>query len=1050
MRQATVEKKARRRSAFGPGRFAALLTALASLAAAPGSRIEPLLSVTTLSVGDGLPSALVYQLAQDVDGRIWVLNREGIVSFDGASFEPQGVQQGLMATQFGALTVDRQGRALTAAFDGRIFRNEKGTWRPETPAIDTPFHGQTLALTQTIRDGREQFLVSTTAGLWLWDQGSWGRQDRPADRWAGGITSLGHAGEDVFVGTRSGLCRLHGVLDCSWGGDPRLRDPILALNPAVIDGRPGLLLLSNRWLGALVDGRLRRFGSPLDFDLSAPLDPRDPPYAASAAINIDPTGAVFFGTRYRGYMLEPGESRPRELGPAQGFLGEGGVTSILADRDGVIWIGSLRGLTRVGSRRFLSLDARSGLAENEVTAVAELPGGRFLLGHNGGLTFLDEGGRRVADAFKVRELTEDLASAIPRVLDFAIGPDGTIWAAASVALLEIGRDHRVAVHRFPERVVSVEVGPRGRLFVLGRQALYVRRAGRFEKIPFEFNRRSPAGNRWLATDGGGRLFVTTSGGLYWRDGIDAAELDPGAEWHRARSPDRRGDNVYAVSASPGQETMVGTAGGLYRLAGEALSEVKGPLALGRPVYFLLRDRAGKLWAGTDDGVFVAEPGGLRHLTVRHGLAGRETNRGAALVDSAGRIWIGTDQGLSIYREALDVRTQAPPAVEIQGLDIEGEHRPGRESIELSTSPRSLVFRARTISFSKEDQVVCRYRLEGLSEEWQGPAPLTSAGIRYTHLPPGRYRLRIAAAWGADGPWGAESFSPEVLIPTPWRQRPGVWILSLLALAALLLSGHRLRLRSLGARNAQLESFNRQLRASIEERQRLISELEAKNSELERFSYTVSHDLKAPLVTIRGFARLVEQDAGEGRIDQLRADIQRIQRAAETMGVLLNQLLDLSRIGRVVGPPESLPLRSLILEAAQRVPNIDTVRLVVADELPTVAGDRIRLLEVFENLLGNAVKFMGAQSSPRIEVAAREGAEPVIVVADNGIGIEPRFKEKVFNLFERLDKKIPGTGIGLAIVKRIVEFHGGRIWVESEGVPGEGSRFCLVLPKAPPA
>jgi ligand-binding sensor domain-containing protein len=189
-------------------------------------------------VGDGLPSALVYQLAQDASGRIWVLNREGIVSFDGASFEPQGVQQGLVATQCGALTVDNQGRALAAAFDGRIFRNENGTWRRETPAIDTPFQGQVLALAQAVQDGREQFLVSTTSGLWLWDQGSWKKRESEGGRLSGKVTSLTRVGEDLFVGTRSGLCRFHRTLDCAWGGDRRLRDPILALNSAVIDGRP--------------------------------------------------------------------------------------------------------------------------------------------------------------------------------------------------------------------------------------------------------------------------------------------------------------------------------------------------------------------------------------------------------------------------------------------------------------------------------------------------------------------------------------------------------------------------------------------------------------------------------------------------------------------------------------------------------------------------------------------------------------------------------------------------------------------------------------------
>jgi signal transduction histidine kinase len=117
---------------------------------------------------------------------------------------------------------------------------------------------------------------------------------------------------------------------------------------------------------------------------------------------------------------------------------------------------------------------------------------------------------------------------------------------------------------------------------------------------------------------------------------------------------------------------------------------------------------------------------------------------------------------------------------------------------------------------------------------------------------------------------------------------------------------------------------------------------------------------------------------------------------------------------------------------------------VAPDLPSVEGDRVRLLEAFENLLANAVKFMGEQSVPRIEVGVRSGPEPVIYVADNGVGIDPRFQEKVFGLFERLDRQVEGTGVGLAVVKRIVEFHGGRIWVESEGVPGKGSRFCLLL------
>ena len=109
------------------------------------------------------------------------------------------------------------------------------------------------------------------------------------------------------------------------------------------------------------------------------------------------------------------------------------------------------------------------------------------------------------------------------------------------------------------------------------------------------------------------------------------------------------------------------------------------------------------------------------------------------------------------------------------------------------------------------------------------------------------------------------------------------------------------------------------------------------------------------------------------------------------------------------------------------------------------GDRVRLLEVYQNLLENAVKFMGEQTQPRVEIGAkRNGTEVACFVRDNGMGVVPQYHEKIFGLFERLDQRIDGTGIGLALVKRIVEVHGGRIWVESEG-EGRGSTFHFTLP-----
>jgi PAS domain S-box-containing protein len=234
-----------------------------------------------------------------------------------------------------------------------------------------------------------------------------------------------------------------------------------------------------------------------------------------------------------------------------------------------------------------------------------------------------------------------------------------------------------------------------------------------------------------------------------------------------------------------------------------------------------------------------------------------------------------------------------------------------------------------------------------------------------------------------------------------------------------------------------------------ERENLIARLEAKNTELESFTYTVSHDLKAPLLTINGFLGFLEKDTLTGNTERLKTDISHITAATEKMHRLLTELLELSRIGRMINPPEDLPLGEVVREAVSLVHGrliARRVRITVAEDLPVVRGDKVRLIEVLQNLVDNAVKFMGDQPNPRIEIgqSGEEAGKPVFYVKDNGMGIESSQHERIFGLFNKLNPQIEGTGLGLAIVKRIVEFHGGRIWVESE--TGKGSAFYFTLPR----
>lgn len=237
----------------------------------------------------------------------------------------------------------------------------------------------------------------------------------------------------------------------------------------------------------------------------------------------------------------------------------------------------------------------------------------------------------------------------------------------------------------------------------------------------------------------------------------------------------------------------------------------------------------------------------------------------------------------------------------------------------------------------------------------------------------------------------------------------------------------------------------------QEREELIKKLEAQNAELERFTYTVSHDLKSPLVTIQGFLGYLEEDMAAGDIERFRQDSQRIANAVDSMNSQLKDLLELSRIGRLMNPPEDVPFDEIaqeVLEILHGGLEARGVTVTLSPNLPTVHGDRQRLNEVLQNLVDNAVKFMGDQPDPHIEIG-QEGEEDgklIFFVRDNGIGIPSKYYERIFGLFERLDAQYEGTGIGLALVKRIVEYHGGRIWVESE--VGTGSVFYFSLPLKP--
>lgn len=248
---------------------------------------------------------------------------------------------------------------------------------------------------------------------------------------------------------------------------------------------------------------------------------------------------------------------------------------------------------------------------------------------------------------------------------------------------------------------------------------------------------------------------------------------------------------------------------------------------------------------------------------------------------------------------------------------------------------------------------------------------------------------------------------------------------------------------------ELEDLRPRLAAAERDREAFQRQLQSADEELKRFTYTASHDLRSPLVTIQGYIGLLEEDLAAENPSAVADDMRRISGAAGKMQRLLDSLLKLSRIERIVNPPTSESLADLVDEVIEQLATRlqqRGVEVQISPDLPMLFGDRVRLLEVVRNLVDNGIKFMGDQSEPRIEIGARsERGETVCYVRDNGIGIDPAFHERIFGLFKQLNPKADGSGVGLTLTKRIVELHGGRVWVESEG-EGQGTTFCFCLPE----
>ena len=1000
-----------------------------------------------------------WAVAQDSRGLMYFGNTDGVLEFDGASWRLVPVSNTSIVR---SLAVDSAGTVYVGAVGelGYLRPGDTGQLVYQSLVDKMPEAEREFSDVWRTFATDEGIFFWSYAGLFRWHQNrfqSW----QIESHWVPGVV----AGKLFYNTKDTGLKVFEGDAFIPVPGTEDLAE--FRLN-VMLDAGDDVMLLGTRE-GQLFKLSMTDSSAPDPAALSRPR--RLEPFVTAAADYLKshrlysgvrmPDASYLLTTMDGGVVVMGPQGELRRILNRAAGLPDNSVWAAAVDDNRDLWLGLNRGLSRIEINSSISYFTEASGIDGTVEALTR-HAGELYAATGVGLFRFEKG--RFTRVPGVPGPCWSLLSFEP-----SSGGREKLLVGASPGVYEVdGRQARLvldtnnafALYRSPSHPAVVLVGE----------------AGGLSRIRFTDGRWNDEGSlagiqddvRSLVEDAAGDLWLGTHYSGVIRVRVDLAER------HTVQSLDHFGiehglPNLQSVKIlTLDDQLLFGTSQGIWEFDPAAerfhLLPSFAPELLpdGLGILRLVPDAQGNLWLsriGTHtpalasrqpDGSFTIDDRQLRRLPAASWYA--------VYPESDGIIWLGGTEGL--YRFDSTVETHLDRAFQTLIRSVTKSDgsllfhgAPTTDPLAaaaaaeapLPYAENSLVFLFSATSYSEPGKTRYRHILEGYDDDWSTPAP--DRKKEYTNLPEGRYRFRVQAINLYDTAGAEATYSFRIL--PPWYRTLGFRTTALLAIAGLLWGVSRALITR--TRRIQKEISEREQAA---ERERLIRQLEAQNAELERFTYTVSHDLKAPLVTIRGFLGFISKDAAAGDLDRLEQDLGRIEGAAAKMSELLEDLLQLSRIGRKVNPPQKASMNQLIAEALELISGRSSQRGVeveVAPNLPEIYGDRARILEMLQNLLDNAVKYLGDTASPRVEVGVSTppDGEPVFFVRDNGIGIESAYLEKIFGLFERLDAETEGTGIGLALVRRIVEIHGGRIWVESEG-RGKGSTFFFTLPGLPAA
>ena len=736
----------------------------------------------TFTEAEGLINSKVYDVVQDKNGLLWFSTLHGCSTFDGLEWTSYSYPLSQPHRLYIKLFADSTGTIWAVSEDLEIdyFDGEKWHKYRKLEKIHQQW-GYVSDLEVFWRNGKRFIAVSTTnSGIYLCsDEGTTHPcSDKKLE--CSDIYGLDYFRETLIAATGSGLVYFKPdttiflpAAELNLPSDKIVGITIEEYLPdSASSGHNNYRLVLNGmdWFGVYENGSFQLLA---EFPKLYIYDPYSYPNPVS-----DGAGGYFLGMTNAAYHYVPGEGL-RRFGLNTGLITEG-VSSICRDFEGNFWFAGGRGVTKFPHFKFENYSKYTGLLADEVSAIYQDRDGIFYFGHNQGLTLFD--GKQFTKIPFAESGERSLN--ITRVMDIAEDQEGKIWIAASgLGVACFTENMNLKWFRFKDNndshAYSLEFDANNRLFVGANKGLFEIKEGVLKHITHRY-------------DGHVRsLIIDDDNNWYYSIGRSGIVRCRGRDSSLIRAANPHEEDVFTIARIDEQTLLAGTSGGVMIVKNDSLVRYDlGHPMIYRPVYNIVKDSSGGLWLGTDNGVYRYQNREGVHYTIKHGLAGQETNRAAGIIDNEGKYWIGTSNGASRYIPGYDHEEELSymPQVEILDIYFNDEEYSFSES-ELLPYNSDLFLHYRYCSFLEEGKVSYRVTLEAANGNWHKVVNTSSRETQFNSIKNGKYRIRIEARDGA-GKWTEPAVSPIFQVKRPYYSQTWFILFALAILTVLSSLTHR--------------------------------------------------------------------------------------------------------------------------------------------------------------------------------------------------------------------------------------------------------------------